>query len=812
MGAPTSPPAAGPRWLEPFLLGLVALGVLWFYAWIDSPVRPPFGYPDGRDEYYNLLIRGFAKGHLSLDQAVDPQVLASPNPYDPAKRSGFSLHDASLYHGKYYLYFGPAPALLLYAPYHALTGGYLSNGRAAFLFAALGFLAGGGVLVILRRRHFPALGAGTMALSLLVWGLTPMIPLLLRRSQFWEVPVAAAFACYLLALLALAVWFHFGRKVRWLFGASLAYAVAINCRPSYLLGAAILLVPLVILWRERSAAPRRRFLPALAAVLLPLAGMGLAMLAYNQARFGSPLEFGQAYQLSSAYEAKVVHFSRTYFWYNVRGFFWAPSEIGVYFPFFHEARMPAAPAGHGGAEDPHGLFTSAPFFWFVFLIPLAWTGRRLVRTFCLVLLLGFLGVASLMCFFVGVMDRYMIDFVPGLALLAVLGFWGLLMAVRGRARPLVMAASTLLAFWSIAFNAFAAIGHLDLLKDGEPDYYRRLVHAFDTPRAVIDRLTGHVYGPLEFTVRFPTDQPAVLQCLVATGTARQGDFLYITYPAPHQVLLGAERVSHGGPQTDPLPFVPGQAYRLRVEMGSFYPPEGDPYFDGMTRQAVLDRLERLSVQIDGREVLAERRPFNAPVGREGLVGPGLSAPPSFGARFTGVVDLIRTLDENARDPGREASVGAIGLTLEFPAGKTGTSEPLVATGDPGRADLLFVHYVDSQHVTFSLDHWSHAAIASPPIAVEPGRPHRLVVSFGSFYPWASRPATLSSEAWDASARRLMVVLDDRTVLDQETDFYSVPLSTVVVGVNTPGASSCGPEFTGRILRREQSLALRPARP
>jgi hypothetical protein len=66
--------------------------------------------------YYDKLATAFQHGNLSLDEKPDPALLALENPYDPDARAGIKIKvptDFSFYNGKYYLYFGVVPALLL---------------------------------------------------------------------------------------------------------------------------------------------------------------------------------------------------------------------------------------------------------------------------------------------------------------------------------------------------------------------------------------------------------------------------------------------------------------------------------------------------------------------------------------------------------------------------------------------------------------------------------------------------------------------------------------------------------------------------
>jgi len=87
-----------------------------FYLWTATSSNRPFHLRDTSREFYNQFTDSFVQGHVYLPTKPSPQLLALPNPYDPAANERFRLHDASLYQGRYYMYFGAAPALTLYLP------------------------------------------------------------------------------------------------------------------------------------------------------------------------------------------------------------------------------------------------------------------------------------------------------------------------------------------------------------------------------------------------------------------------------------------------------------------------------------------------------------------------------------------------------------------------------------------------------------------------------------------------------------------------------------------------------------------------
>src|ERR1041385_1227713 len=71
------------------------------------------------DAYYNLLVRGFRAGQLSLQEEVPPGLAQLADPYDPTANAVYwafphRMLDLSYYKGRLYLYFGITPALVLF--------------------------------------------------------------------------------------------------------------------------------------------------------------------------------------------------------------------------------------------------------------------------------------------------------------------------------------------------------------------------------------------------------------------------------------------------------------------------------------------------------------------------------------------------------------------------------------------------------------------------------------------------------------------------------------------------------------------------
>src|SRR6185312_12546375 len=283
--------------------------------------RPPADYSN------NLQAEAFRSGHLYLPKTVPPGLAGLKDPYDPEanlayRMPPYSLHDLSYYGGRFYLYFGVTPVLLLFWPWAVLTGHYLIHKWAVALFCGVLVLAAAGILRALRRRYFPEVGAGVLACGIAAVGLATGIPIMLQRADVCEVPISCAQALLLLSLAAIWAALHRPeRRILWVGFASLAYGLAVGARPSVLFGAVILLAPL---WSERKALAPARGIRLLLAAALPLGVCGLALAWYNFARFHSPFEFGQHYQLAADRQDNAAHFSLRYLWFNFRVYFLAP--------------------------------------------------------------------------------------------------------------------------------------------------------------------------------------------------------------------------------------------------------------------------------------------------------------------------------------------------------------------------------------------------------------------------------------------------------------------------------------------------------
>lgn len=453
-----------------------------YYRWGAHAAGPDFQWNGHAGGYYNLLAQGFAAGHLYLPVAVSPELLAKPNPWDPAIDDSLKLYDAALFHQRYYLYHGIGPALALFLPWRLITRRDLPENYASFLFCFAGYLFSASALLRLIRP-----GTLWTALLLLALGFTQSIPFLLNRTWVYEIAIAAGYCFSAAALWFLLRGLASSHNQYWFAASGLACGFAIASRPH--LGLFAVAFGLLLLLRNPRALP---------AFVTPLLLAGLAIGVYNYQRFGSPAEFGMSYLLTGRNQNHVRPELR-----NVapESFYLlaAPPRTDRVFPWLGLAWPPPDfPRPRDFYLEPSvGALWLAPFLPAILLLPLLGTSRLLA----LLLVLASGGIFLFLASTGWSTQRYEVDFLPMLVLVA-------LLCLGNLPHPLLQAAAAVLILAGICVNLAIAIGGpLDEMIRNRPDRYVRLSRLL-TP---IERHRLRLDAP--FTLRCPVPGPRTLLTL-----------------------------------------------------------------------------------------------------------------------------------------------------------------------------------------------------------------------------------------------------------------------------------------------------------
>lgn len=429
--------------------------IILFYAWLSSAGT---GEDTGvTSYYYSYLAEAFLDGNLHLAWQPNTQLLALDNPYDPVARAELDKLDIltpvdfSLYDGKYYLYWGPVPGILLAAIQFFLRQPPVDDSFMAFVFGIGIFFAQSILILTIWDYCFHTLPKWMLRLSIFLAGLTWPIALLRSyydHARIYQAAIAAGqfflISRFLLAFTAIArpTTSHWRLAL-----AGLLWALAIGSR--HLLVVPIFLICIITtLWIIRAGMGFVEKAMKVASLGLPLLVGGLGLGWYNWARFGSITETGLSFQMAGVNLQKhsAELFSGLNSIQNLYNYLFSAPGFSAVFPFVSmlqkskDINLPfyTSPEYYY-AEPMTGLLYLFPFAVFT-MIPLIGllTDRfrgnletaslessryGLMSWVSLSLIVSCFAAFVLIMFYFWAGMRHLGDFLPFLTLLSVIGFW-----------------------------------------------------------------------------------------------------------------------------------------------------------------------------------------------------------------------------------------------------------------------------------------------------------------------------------------------------------------------------------------------------
>jgi hypothetical protein len=519
-----------------FAFAVLAAGAI--YLWCARASNGPFDWRGAQPGFYAMLAASFANGHLYLPIEPSPELLASPNPFDPEVRERYGVQDLSLYQRRYYLYHGVTPAWLLFTPYRLLVRRNLPEPFAAWLLCWLAYIFGCATLMRWLAAAYLRPPLALFALLLFAMAVCQSAPYLLQRVEMYEIAIAGGYFC-----LSAGFWcltrFALGSSVgfTWLALASVFLGLAPGSRPDLVF--APLAAAAFLIWH---LSRRGGFRAALAsrewwAFALPMAACALLLGLYNYARFDNPFEFGTTWQIAPpSYFRPAVALENV-----VPGLFYllasSPAVESV-FPFYRLAqRMPFNdpnyhPLRHFFAEPTVGLFVIWPLA--VLLVASPWLLRRRVASDLRGVLFAVTSSASASLLLTAALGlashRFHLDWLPYfvLASLFVLAAWFGIEYRRPAARILARATLVLAiaaVFYSILANlALGLQGPYDTFVQRHPGRYVKYASWFSP----IPRLRP-LYNPnvtVEALFEIPAGPASAAVPLVSAG--RLGSHYHLT--------------------------------------------------------------------------------------------------------------------------------------------------------------------------------------------------------------------------------------------------------------------------------------------
>lgn len=446
-------------------------------------------------DQYGQLGDALLHGQLNLNLEVPDELAALDNPYDCGARYAIGSPDVPIYwdhafyHGKYYCYFGVAPAVLVFAPYEAITGSILSEYAAVCFLGVLAVIATAFLILSVRKRFFPSASYPALSISLIALVIGINVSYLGFASCFYSVPILSSL---IFTSLGLGCWMRCydgkGGRVApgLLFLGCSCMAMNVVCRPQFIL-ASFLAFPL--LWsaiRARRLFSKSSVGASVLAVAPYVVILGLAFV-YNIARFGSPLDFGANYNLTGYDMTQYRQPWRLTANLLVRYLFQPLipcSDFPYIIPYSLGDDLGFAP------NEPFfgGFFVLKPFSLFVIAFFALIKRAREKKAMSFVLVLAVLTIAILiietrMC---GLSHRYFSDFGLFLTLGAIYGFLLLWEHLKKRGRILLNSAAALLLAFSLVLvflMAFSPARYYSVQAEN-PALYQQVTSLFSqTPQS-----------------------------------------------------------------------------------------------------------------------------------------------------------------------------------------------------------------------------------------------------------------------------------------------------------------------------------------
>lgn len=371
---------------------------------------------------YEELTDALLDRQVYLHRSAPESLKQCVNPYDPYEREvvttaagerELAVWDYAYYNGRFYSYFGVVPAILFFAPVKLLTGHHLATWNLVMACTIAYCVACYWFIYEICKRWFRQASYGLYLLLSVFFSFASSIIYLVYQGVVYSVPIITSL---LFGVIGLSFWLSARSgnalsKGRLFVGAAFI-ALIMGCRPQLVL---ICLLAVPIFWEETVKERlffSRKGVANTICVVLPFLLVGCMVMYYNQLRFGSPFDFGAAYNLTSN---DMTH----------KGWVWERIPLGVFcyclMPSTVSAKFPFL-MGCDLSNDYMGYLSQEPYWggmffynillvavFFIYLIRRLLKAKRIMMFTIISIMIGLI-IMILDIELSGITQRYFSDF------------------------------------------------------------------------------------------------------------------------------------------------------------------------------------------------------------------------------------------------------------------------------------------------------------------------------------------------------------------------------------------------------------------
>lgn len=370
---------------------------------------------------YDELAQAILKGKLYIDNDDVPQSLKDmSNPYDTTARSKQALisgdsyrWDVAYFQGHYYVYFGIVPLLIMYLPFRILFNAPFPSAVGIIIFSFIFAIGVFKLIELICKKKFGNISVGMYILLSLTFVNCCGMLFLVKRPDFYSVPIITS-----MAFIIWGIYFWFkglntekSRNKLFLLG-SLCMALSVGCRPQAVLICAVALPLFIPHFFNSGHIFKKAGIKELILLAIPFITVACGIMYYNYIRFGSPFDFGSAYNLTTN-DVTRRGFSVGRIGLGIFTYLFQTPSFTAAFPFIQAVDIETNYIGKTVCENCFGgLITSTPLLWFTFALPKAKKVLKEKHLFAFTVTLLLIGVALVIADTQagGLLQRYYSDF------------------------------------------------------------------------------------------------------------------------------------------------------------------------------------------------------------------------------------------------------------------------------------------------------------------------------------------------------------------------------------------------------------------